>query len=480
VKPLADDWLVHLQLSGRMAKKEYRTAPAKTDRIPPAVPFIIWNEAAERFSFYGMNAVLVPFMTKHIMDASGRPDLMTSEQANTWYHGFVTVLYFLPTIGAILSDAVLGKYRTILYLSIVYCFGHFALALNETRLGLAFGLSLIAMGAGGIKPCVSANVGDQFGPSNQHLLPKVYSWFYFSINCGSALSSILMPYLLDGFCQQFGLDPKLGPHLAFGTPGIFMVIATIVFWLGRYKYVHIPPGGPKFLKEATSREGLSAFGNLLKLVPFMAMFWAIWQQNFSSWVEQAEHMDRHLFGREWLPAQIQTVNPIFILAFLPLFSYVIYPAVDKVFRLTPLRKISIGLFLTVIAFLIPAWVESRITLGERPTILWQILAYVVLTAAEISVSVTHLEFSYTQAPKTMKSLVMALYLGAMSLGNAFTAVVNYVIQNPDGTSKLSGANYYLFFSGLMFITAVLFVFVAQRYKGRTYIQDEGHLATAAS
>src|SRR6267143_6459036 len=180
-----------------MGQTEYLTAPLKTDKMPPGVPFIVGNEAAERFSFYGMNSILVVFMTKYLMDAHGRPDQMTDAQADAWYHTFVSCVYFLPLFGAFLADAVLGKYRTILILSIVYCFGHLALALDHTRLGLAIGLGLIALGAGGIKPCVSANVGDQFGPSNQHLLTRVFSWFYFSINLGSMFSTLLIPELLE-------------------------------------------------------------------------------------------------------------------------------------------------------------------------------------------------------------------------------------------------------------------------------------------
>src|SRR6185369_16488434 len=141
--------------------------------------------------------------------------------------------YFLPILGAFLGDAILGKYRTVLFLSIVYCFGHLALALSHTRLGLVLGLGLIALGAGGIKPCVSANVGDQFGRSNQHLLERVFGWFYFSINLGAFASSVLTPLLLKEY----------GPHVAFGVPGVLMLLATIVFWLGRNKFVHIPPGG---------------------------------------------------------------------------------------------------------------------------------------------------------------------------------------------------------------------------------------------
>src|SRR5215471_13478303 len=147
-----------------MANPGYLTAPLKTDRMPPGVPYIVGNEAAERFSYYGMNSILVPFMTKYLMDRHGHPDLMSPTQADAAYHLFVSCLYFLPLLGAFLGDALLGKYRTILFLSIVYCFGHLALAINHTRLGLIVGLGLIALGAGGIKPCVSANVGDQFGP----------------------------------------------------------------------------------------------------------------------------------------------------------------------------------------------------------------------------------------------------------------------------------------------------------------------------
>jgi proton-dependent oligopeptide transporter, POT family len=468
-----------------VAESKYLTAPLKTDRMPPGVPYIVGNEAAERFSYYGMNCILVIFMTTGLRDALGRPAFMGEAQAEAWYHAFVSAVYFLPLLGALLGDALLGKYRTILILSIVYCFGHLALAIDHTRLGLVVGLGLIALGAGGIKPCVSANVGDQFGASNQHLLPRVFSWFYFAINFGSAFSTLLIPWLLDPFTasasQRAALPAGLvgllerihGPDIAFGTPGLLMLLATVVFWLGRRKFVHLPPAGLRnYTKELLQPENLKAVGNLLIVVPFIAMFWALWQQNFSSWVLQGEKMNRYLFGIEWKPAQIQTVNPIFILVMLPLFSYAIYPALNKVFRLTPLRKIGLGLFVTALSFAIVGWIQLRIDAGQSPPIVWQILAFVVLTAGEVMVSVTHLEFAYTQAPKKLKSLVMCTYLGAISLGNVFTAGVNFFIQNPDGTVKLRGASYFFFFVLVMLVTALLFVFFARFYRGKTHIQDE--------
>ena len=95
------------------------------------------------------------------------------------------------------------------------------LSLDDTRFGLSIGLGLIAMGSGGIKPCVSAHVGDQFGKTNSHLLEKVFSWFYFSINFGAFFSTLATPLLLE----------KYGPNVAFGIPGVLMFIATFVFWI---------------------------------------------------------------------------------------------------------------------------------------------------------------------------------------------------------------------------------------------------------
>jgi POT family proton-dependent oligopeptide transporter len=401
-------------------------------------------------------------MTQHLLGADGQLDVMTEADAKSYYHLFSAGVYFFPLLGALLADALLGKYRTILSLSIVYCFGHLALAIDETRLGLALGLTLIAVGSGGIKSCVSAHVGDQFGNSNQHLLEKVFGWFYFSINLGAFASTILTPKLLEQF----------GPSVAFGVPGVLMALATLVFWMGRHRFVHIPAGGVDFLREMVSSEGLRALAKLSVLYVFVAMFWALYDQTGSSWVLQARHMDRHLAGIEWLPSQIQAINPILIMLMIPLFSYGIYPALGRVIKMTPLRKVALGLFLTAGSFALVATVEHWIAAGHAPSIGWQLLAYVIITAGEVMVSITCLEFSYTQAPKRMKSLVMGLYFMSISAGNVFTSAVNALIQNDDGTSKLSGPSYFWFFAGVMLGVALLFLVVVRFYRPRTYIQDE--------
>jgi dipeptide/tripeptide permease len=517
----------------------YREQPQDTTGMPDGIPYIVGNEAAERFSFYGMKTILVVFMTQYLHSAAGRPDGMNETEAREWMHLFVASAYFFPIIGGVVADAFLGKYATILLLSVVYCAGHLCLALMdmppallaatlEPRSWLLAGLALVAIGSGGIKPCVSAHVGDQFGPSNRHLLERVFGWFYFAINFGSFFSTLLTPWLLK----------HAGAGWAFGVPGLLMALATLVFWLGRNRFVHIPPRGPRYFAETFGPEGLAAIIKLLPLYLLVAVFWSLYDQSGGAWVQQAQQMDRRLFGVEWLESQVQAINPLLVLAFIPLFAVVIYPALSRLFVLTPLRKILLGFVLAVLAFAITARAQRLIDAeatrfrdevaaldaagridrpasaaairesglpaladalentaatgpvvaaklaaagiavtgdGTRlaarwPTVGWQLLAYVVITAAEVLVSITCLEFSYTQAPPHMKSLIMSLYLLSISMGNLFTALVNTVTKDAAGNSTLTGERYYWFFTGCMALATVLLLPVLASYKPRDYLQ----------
>jgi POT family proton-dependent oligopeptide transporter len=457
-----------------MARYAYARTPPNITTMPPGVPYIIGNEAAERFSYYGMKSILAVFMTHYILSKTGVLNPMHEHEADSYTHYFVSGVYYLPVLGAILADGWLGKYFTIFSLSIVYCFGHLTLAFMDSSWGiavgertmLAIGLGLICLGAGGIKPCVSANVGDQFGESNKHLISKMFGWFYFSINAGSFISTILCPWLLS--------NPNYGPRYAFGIPGIAMFIATIFFWAGRKKMVHVPPAGLGYLKETFSKEGLITLGRIALVYVFILFFWALWDMsNGVEWTLQAQKMDLHFLGMNLQAAQVQTANPILILLFIPLVNYVLYPFIDRFFPLTPLRKIGIGLFLTGFSFVVIVYVQSQIDLGLKPTIWWQMLAYVILTLGEAMVSITGLEFSYTQAPNSMKSSVMALWLFAIASGNLFDARFNAWDVNADGTTKLTDFQFYSFFTLLMFAAATLFVIFACFYKGRTHLQSQG-------
>ncbi len=461
---------------------KYATKPHDIETMPPGIPYIIGNEAAERFSFYGMNAILTVFMTKMLMDSAGVLDTLSDEGAKAAVGWFKAATYATPLVGAILADTLLGKYRTIMLLSLLYCAGHAVLALVDQpnlvgiqpRWILWIGLGLIACGAGGIKPCVSSHVGDQFGKRNQHLMSRVYGWFYFSINFGSTFATLLTPWLLT--------HKDFGPAYAFGIPGVLMALATFVFWMGRNKYIHVPPAGKKFFEETFSADGIRALLFLTPLLFLAAPFWSLFDQTHSAWVLQADKMDRTLIdGAAWglgtwklepSASQLQATNPIMVMILVPLFTYLLYPFLDRYIKLTPLRKIGTGLFLAAISFAIVAHAESLIVQNGTTTVWWQILAYLVLTMGEVLLSITLLEFFYTQSPRSMKSVIMAIYLLSVSLGNIITAVVNMVIRRADGTLMLEGASYYLFFVALVVADLLLFLLWSQFYRGQTFIQGD--------
>ena len=207
--------------------------PVPEARIPRQIPYIIGNEGCERFSFYGMRNILTVFLVTTLL--THLPEADRGAAAKDVFHTFVIGVYFFPLLGGWLADRFYGKYHTIFWLSLVYCAGHACLAAFESnRTGFYTGLLLIALGSGGIKPLVVAFVGDQFDQTNKHRAKIVFDAFYWIINFGSFFASLLMPIFLR----------DLGPRWAFGIPGALMFIATFIFWLGRKRYVMVPPTPP--------------------------------------------------------------------------------------------------------------------------------------------------------------------------------------------------------------------------------------------
>ena len=184
------------------------------NRWPPQIKYIVGNEACERFSYYGMRSILAGYITGEVLKGGlgQSPDTATSI-----IHLFVFVNYFMPLLGGWLSDKIIGRYHTILWLSLFYCAGHGVLACSDLAgdahgkmILLCVGLALLAFGSGGIKPCVSAFMGDQFKPEQAHLLQKAYGAFYWSINLGSFFRSssfrgsrITMDTARRSLCREF-------------------------------------------------------------------------------------------------------------------------------------------------------------------------------------------------------------------------------------------------------------------------------------
>jgi len=618
----------------------------RDDRFPPGIPYIVGNEGAERFSFYGMRQILYIYLTSLFIgfaaESSTAPDQLTAAKvhATQVVHLFNAGVYLFPMIGAILADRLLGKYRVILWVSLVYCTGNAAMALagysgSTGNLSLATmaafsGLILIALGSGGIKPCVSANVGDQFTAKNAHLVTRIFQIFYFIINFGSFFASLLTPWLFK----------RYGPAVAFGVPGVLMAVATLVFWLGRRKFVHVParpggklglldflassllaspllvlvavgatvaelivraamgheagavaaavrhivagywphallaaaglalgvvlfvvrqrvqqdkgffavllycfrnrgarPPGGDFWAPARARfgdeaaEGPPAVLRIIVVFSMVSVFWALFDQHSSTWIEQAKAMNltlaapaillqmwwyapaaiaASLFAMFWmfrwlsnralarevtlsfvgllaiwgvvalavqlvrggrenvhlLPAQIAATNPLLVMIIIPLLNVLVYRPLERRGRpLKPLLRMTIGMFLAALAFAAVAVLQARVDAAGRGVVpvLWQVIPFSILTTAEVLVSVTGLEFAYTQAPRAMKSTIMGFWLLCVTFGNVLVAFLAPL-------ETLSLATFFWVFAGLMAAAAVVFALLAATYKGRPYLQ----------
>jgi len=369
---------------------------AKPLPYPKSVFFIIGNEFCERFSYYGMKSILSLYLKQKLH--------LAEDTATVIYHTFSMFCYFTPIFGSILADTLLGKFKTIVYISIIYVLGHLLKTLaavptlNVPPLEFSLlGLALIAIGTGGIKPCVSAFGGDQFKlPEQERQLQTFFSVFYFAINAGSLISTILTPQIREDV-ECFGDDTCYS--LAFGIPAILMAVATVIIVVGKPLYVMHPPQGNILTQvvgsiaravkkkcngehaehwmdlardkyDAQLVEDVKALLRVLVIFVPLPVFWALFDQTGSRWTFQATRMNGSLGTGTIKPDQMQVVNPILVLIMLPLFDRVVYPVFNKFGMLKkPLQRMCAGGFLTAASFFISGFLELQMqkTYAKIPT-----------------------------------------------------------------------------------------------------------------
>lgn len=335
------------------------------------------------------------------------------------YHTFIALCYLTPILGALIADSWLGKFKTIVSLSIVYTIGQAITAVSSikelsevnhnelsdsnnsgTPTNVAvhvalcmIGLILIALGTGGIKPCVSAFGGDQFEENQEAQRNRFFSIFYLAINAGSLLSTVITPILR---VQECGIHSKQACYpLAFGVPAVLMAVALIVFVIGSGMYKKVQPQGnvmskvvkcigfaiknrfrhrskefPKrehwldWAKEKYDERLISQIKMVTRVmflyIP-LPMFWALFDQQGSRWTLQATTMNGKIGIIEIQPDQMQTVNAILIVIMVPIVDAVVYPLIAKCgFNFTSLKKMTVGMFLASMAFVVAAVVQVEI------------------------------------------------------------------------------------------------------------------------
>uniref|UniRef100_A0A3B4ZSF5 Solute carrier family 15 member 1-like n=1 Tax=Stegastes partitus TaxID=144197 RepID=A0A3B4ZSF5_9TELE len=414
---------------------------------PLSIFFIVVNEFCERFSYYGMRAVLVLYF-KYFL-------LWDDDLATSIYHTFVALCYLTPILGAIVADSWLGKFKTIIYLSIVYAIGQVAMAVSAIHditdtdrdgkpdnmtfhVALSMvGLLLIALGTGGIKPCVAAFGGDQFSDSQDKQRRTFFSVFYLCINGGSLLSTIITPIIR---AQECGIHSKQSCYsLAFGVPAALMVVALLVFIVGSGMYYKAEPQGnimldvckciwfairnryrhrskqyPKrthwmdWAEEKYDKLLIAQIKMVLKVlflyIP-LPMFWTLFDQKGSRWTLQATTMDGDFGALVIQPDQMQTVNPILILTLVPIMDSLVYPLIKKCgLNFTPLKRMTVGMFMASIAFVCAALVQIEIdkTLPVFPSAAQSQLKLLNMGNNPITVQLPGNET--TELPGTMASL----------------------------------------------------------------------------
>jgi proton-dependent oligopeptide transporter, POT family len=528
-------------------------------RWPAQIKYIVGNEACERFSYYGMLGILAGYISGQALQGGlGQTD----DSATTIIHAFGSANYFLPLFGAWLSDKIIGRYHTILWVSLFYCAGHGVLACSDLAGGvhgklicLYIGLALIAFGSGGIKPCVSAFMGDQFRPDQSHLMQKAYGAFYWAINFGSFFSFLVIPWVKD----------RHGYSAAFAVPGILMGIATFVFWLGTKKYIRVPPsrktrsggfipiffnayanrvgsgfgpmlnilttlGAPLFIMVALAIVGFAEISPLTRAIGWAALictvlwyvsvlvtgllgkfdpgddfwkgaqkrysekeisaarsvspilfvfalipvFWSLFNQTNSTWVLQGEKMmNTTVLGLDIGAEQMQSMNALIVMILVPLFTLGIYPRIGKL--ASPLRRMSCGMFLAAASYLIVAVLQKQIEAGAHLSILWQTVPYLVLTAAEVLVSTTGLEFAFREAAPELKSTIMSFWLLTVTVGNLFVVGITKLFSQAGAGNHAAsvGTQRFLLYAGLTFVVAILFSVIASTYKYRDAAAAEG-------
>lgn len=500
------------------------TAARPAAKMPPQIPYIIGNEGCERFSFYGMRNILTVFLMTSLLMAV--PEDLRKAEAKEVFHTFVIGVYFFPLLGGWLADRFFGKYPTIFWFSVIYCAGHACLSIFENNLkGFYFGLFLISLGSGGIKPLVSSFVGDQFDKSNRSLAQKVYDAFYWIINFGSFFASLLMPIILKNY----------GAGVAFGLPGLLMLLATLILWSGRKKYVHQPARGANphsFLKVVWTAlqggrlgMGVAALGLLLAayslsqiaslgLVPAVCLalvlvmgfggvgawvqldrargahpdeavdgvravlrvlvlfalvtpFWSLFDQKASTWVLQADQMSKPAWFQS---SMMQALNPLLVMILIPFNNLVLYPLLQRSgLQVTALRRMGAGIALAGAAWIVAGVLQLWLDEGTTVSIVWQMLPYALLTLGEVLVSATGLEFAYSQAPLSMKGTIMSFWSLSVTVGNLWVLLSNVSIKSPSALAAIKSSGYsetaclMFFFAGFALVAAALFALVARRY-----------------
>lgn len=456
------------------------TAPIKRKELfghPMGLYILFFTEMWERFSYYGMRAILVLYITT---SATGlNPGLgWDSGDALALYGWYTMLVYVMSIPGGIIADKFIGQKRSVLYGGLILCAGHGILAV-EQMWAFYTGLALIVLGVGGLKPNISTMVGGLYQAGDIRR-DKGFTIFYIGINIGAAAASLAVGYVGE----------TIGWHYGFGMAGIGMLLGQVVFMAGQKFLIGVGDAPTKAEKE-NSDDGLGQLlGKLFKekipmgvffliealavylvisgnigyglltaflglvvglmmviyneltqiekdryvvlLISFLIVivFWGAFEQAGGLMnIYTQQKVDRSVLGWE-IPASVfQSVNAIFIIIFGTIVAGFWAWRKRKGGEASSLFKMAMGTIIMGLGFLFMAKASMEVLNGTQAALIWIILAYLFHTIGELSASPVALSFITKLAPAKYVSIMMGVYFAATGLGNKVAGVIGESSQS---------------------------------------------------
>ncbi len=395
---------------------------------PRALSFLFATEMWERFSYYGMRALLVLYLVKYVLlpehagNAIGLATLRAALEtvfgpldpqpfASQIYGLYTAFVYLTPILGGLIADRVLGQRRTVIIGAVLMAIGHFMMAFEPL---LLFALLMLILGNGAFKPNISTQVGGLYKEGDPRR-DAAYSIFYVGINVGAFFSPLV--------CGTLG--EEWGWHFGFGAAGVGMVIGLLIYLWG---YSELPPDELQKARAAhhehdpLSREEWRAIIALLILFLPNTLFWATYEQQGNTvalWVDG--YTDRSvdlLFWQGQIPVTwFQAFNPFMIFAFTPLIVELWAMQSRRGREPSTTIKMAMGCFGVALSYLVMVAAALTIEPGGKSSWLWLFLYFVVITIGELYLSPVGLSLVSKVAPARFLSLMMGVWLATSFVGN---------------------------------------------------------------
>ena len=432
---------------------------------PKGLYLLFFTEMWERFSYYGMRAILILYLTKKLMEGGLGMDEKYAMLLYGYFTGFV---YFTPLIGGWLADRYLGKRLAVMIGGVTMMLGQFTLfGLNSTT-GLYIGLLLLIIGNGFFKPNISTLVGGLYKDGDSRR-DAAFTIFYMGINLGAMIAPLVIGVVTDNMFATTNEDGSIayGYRYGFLVSGIGMLLGQVIFNLLGTKYLgdlgtkpvgavsdtevakvqkSINPETGKELDEKDEKQRISV---IFILLIFAVFFWAGFEQAGSSLsLYTDKYIDRSIGSFEIPTSWFQSVNPLFIVTLAPLFTLFWASPIGR--RLTTPVKMGVGMIILGVGFLFMIGaVAERSANGDvddvnnKAALMWLIMTYLLHTIGELCISPVGLSVVTKLSPPKLASVLMAVwmlssffanivggyiasYVETMGAGEVFTYIAGFV------------------------------------------------------